>query len=47
MIVTSHKGSDQDNYSKTQLYEKNLPFHVLYNFAFLCFSITRQAAYAL
>ena len=47
MIVTSHKGSEQDNYSKTQLYEKNLPFHVLYNFAFLCFSITRQAAYAL
>ena len=35
------------NRSKTQLYEKNLPFHdVLYHFVFLYFSTSRQAAFA-
>ena len=36
------------NRSKTQLYEKNLPFHdVLYHFVFLFFSTSRQTAFAL
>ena len=36
------------NCSKTQLYEKNLPFHdVLYYFVFLFFSTSRETAFAL
>ena len=35
------------NDTKTQLDEKNLPFHVLHNFVFLYFSTARHAAFAL
>ena len=55
-IWTNNIGSEEDvfskikqnkNRSKTQLYEKNLPFHdVLYHFVFLYFSTSRQAAFA-
>ena len=52
---TNNIGSEVDvfskikqNRSKTQLYEKNLPFHdVLYHFVFLFFSTLRQTAFAL
>ena len=52
---TNNIGSEVDvfskikqNRSKTQLYEKNLPFHdVLYHFVFLFFSTSRQTAFAL
>ena len=56
-IWTNNIGSEEDvfskikqnkNRSKTQLYEKNLPFHdVLYHFVFLFFSTLRQTAFAL
>ena len=56
-IWTNNIGSEEDilskikqnkNRSKTQLYEKNLPFHdVLYHFVFLFFSTSRQTAFAL
>ena len=54
---TNNIGSEKDVFSKikqnksrskTQLYEKNLPFHdVLYHFVFLFFSTSRQTAFAL
>ena len=37
----------QKNHSKTQVDEKNLPFHVLYYLVFLYFSTARQVAFAL
>ena len=56
-IWTNNKGSKEHlfskikqnkNRSKTQLYEKNLPFHdVLYHFVFLFFFPSRQTAFAL
>ena len=54
--ITSYIGGEEDvfskakqkNHSKTQLAEKNLPFHdALYHFFFLCFSTARQAAFVL
>ena len=56
-IWANNIGSEEDvfskikqnkNCSKTQLYEKNLPFHdVLYYFVFLFFSTSRETAFAL
>ena len=54
-VVTSHIGSESDvlskanwkSYSKTQIDEKSLPFHVLDNFFFLFFFLPHQAAFAL
>ena len=53
-VVTSHIGSESDvfskaslkSYSKTQIDEKNLPYHVLDNFVFLV-STAHQATFAL
>ena len=54
-LWTNNIGSEEDvfskikqNCSKTQLYEKNLPFHdVLYHFVFLFFSSSRQTVFDL
>ena len=56
-IWTNNIGSEEEvfskikknkNRSRTQLYQKNLPFHdVLYQFVFLFFSTSRQTASAL
>ena len=45
---TKRTKQNEENHTKTELNEKNLPFHdALYNFVFLYFSTARQAAFAL
>ena len=45
--VVFSKIKQNKNRSNIQLYEKNLPFHVLYHFVFLFFSTSRQTAFVL